>query len=134
MLDYICSVTTLSTVETALLNKNGFTSRIMTGDNVTFSCTSDGINRPEIKWTRNGQLVFSTPRVRIIPVIETQEVRDIPGIQQITSKLTISDLRESDNGSYYSCSANNKAEIPVSLDSPFILLVSGKYCNSNNNR
>ena len=97
----------------------------MTGQSISFNCTADGINRPVITWRKDGQLILSTARLNIDSVNDIQGFRSIPGIKQITSLLTISDLRERDSGSY-SCRADNEAEIPVSLDSPFVLLVSGK--------
>ena len=113
-------------VEAALLNKNGIVTRKVTGESVTFNCTADGINTPKIMWRRNGQLIFNTTRLKIISFNNNKGFRSIPGTQQITSSLIISDLKDSDS-SNYSCIADNEARIPVSLSSPFVLIVS---CNA----
>ena len=96
----------------------------MAGESIDFTCTADGINRPNIKWRKNGQLILNTTRLNIHSQNDIPEFRSIPGIQLITSSLTISDLRETDNGNY-SCRADNEAKLPVSLGSPFVLTVSG---------
>ena len=111
-------------VEVALQNTTGYLTQSEIGESVSFTCTADGINRPVITWRKDGQLILSTERLHIDSVNDIQGFRSIPGIKQITSSLTISDLKERDSGSY-SCRADNEAEIPVSLDSPFVLLVSG---------
>ena len=112
-------------VEVALQNTTGYHTQKVTGESVSFTCTADGINRPVITWRKDGQLILSTARLNILSVNDMQGFRSISEVQQITSSLTITDLRERDSGSY-SCRADNEAEIPVSLDSPFVLLVSGK--------
>ena len=111
-------------VEVALQNTTGYHTQRVTGESVSFTCTADGINRPVVTWRKDGQLILSTTRLNIDSVNDIQGFRSIPEIKQINSSLTISDLRERDSGSY-SCRADNEAKIPVSLDSPFILLVSG---------
>ena len=113
-------------VEAALLNKNGIMTTKETGEIVTFNCTADGINTPKIMWKRNGQLLFNTTRLKIISFNNKKGFRPIPGAQQITSLLIISDLKDSDS-SNYSCTADNEARTPVSLDSPFVLITS---CNA----
>ena len=109
-------------------NTTGYTIERVTRQNVSLNCTADGINRPVITWRKDGQLILSTPRLNIDSVNDMQGFRSIPGVKQITSLLTISDLREGDSGSY-SCRADNEAEIPVSLNSPFLLKVSGNIIN-----
>ena len=116
-----------STVETALLNKTGYLTEIVAGQSISFTCTADGINRPTITWRKDGQLILDTTRLDIETFDDIQGFRPISGVQQITSLLTISDLKGSDSG-MYSCRAENEVEIPVSLDSPFVLIVSGN-CN-----
>ena len=105
---------------------NGIVTTKTTGENVTFNCTADGINTPKIMWRRNGQLLFNTTRLKIISFNNKKGFRPIPEAQQITSSLIISDLKDSDNSSY-SCIADNEARTPVSLSSPFVLIVS---CNA----
>ena len=107
-----------------MLNKNGIVTRRLTGESVTFNCTADGINTPKIMWRRNGQLLFNTTRFKIISFNNKKGFRPIPEAQQITSLLTISDLRVSDNSSY-SCIADNEAMTPVSLSFPFVLRITG---------
>ena len=113
-------------VEAALLNKNGIVTTKETGENVTFNCTADGINTPKIIWRRNRLLLFNTTRLKIISFNTVKGFRPIPGTQQITSSLIISDLKVTDSG-IYSCTADNEARTPVSLSSPFVLTVS---CNA----
>ena len=111
-------------VEAALQNKTGYSIEAMTGETIAFTCTADGINRPSIKWRKDGQLILNTTRRSIHSQNDTPGFRFLPGIQVITSLLTISDLKETDTGNY-SCRADNEAKLPVSLDSPFMLIVSG---------
>ena len=118
-------------VEAALQNKTGYSIEAMTGESIAFTCTADGINRPNIKWRKDGQLILNTTRRNIHSQNDIPGFRFLPGIQLITSSLTISDLRETDNGNY-SCRADNEAELPVSLDSPFMLIVSGNMPRSKN--
>ena len=108
-----------------MLNKNGIVTTKETGENVIFNCTADGINTPKIIWRRNRLLLFNTTRLKIISFNTVKGFRPIPGTQQITSSLIISDLKDTDSGNY-SCIADNEARTPVSLGSPFILTVS---CN-----
>ena len=107
-----------------MLNTNGYFTEITSGQSITINCTADGINRPNITWRKDGQLILNTTRLRISSLNDMQGFRPIPGVQQITSSLTIRELRESDSGSY-SCRADNEADLPVSLNSPFMLIVSG---------
>ena len=75
------------------------------GESVKFNCTADGIPRPYIVWRKNGQLLLNTSRVKIVS-LENSNSNVTPGILQLTSILTITDLTENDNGNYF-CRANN---------------------------
>lgn len=93
----------------------------------TLNCTADGIPAPNILWRRNGLLVLNTTRVTI-SVSRTPDsqrnirVGNIPDIQQSYSSMTITNMRESDNGNY-SCRADNSAGMADILDEPYILNV-----------
>ena len=129
ILQLMCIIYTYSivfSVETALLKITGSFFEVSSGETIAFNCTADGINRPVIMWRRNGQLILNTPRLSISNVNSSPGFRSISGLQQITSSLTIRDLRESDSANY-SCRADNEAGIPVSLDIPFMLTVHGIF-------
>ena len=93
------------------------------GQNVSINCTADGIPMPTIVWRKNGQLIIPSSRRSTSSKIYTGFCSSIiPGILQITSILTITDLTGFDNGSY-SCRAVNEANIGVILDTPYQLTV-----------
>ena len=93
------------------------------GQNVSINCTADGIPMPTIVWRKNGQLIIPSSRRSTSSKIYTGfHSSIIPGILQITSILTITDLTGFDNGSY-SCRAVNEANIGVILDTPYQLTV-----------
>ena len=65
----------------------------MTGESIAFTCTADGMSRPDIKWRKDGQLIFNTTRLNILSQKDILRLQSLPGIQQISSSLTLSDLR-----------------------------------------
>ena len=97
-----------------------------TGETVTFNCTADGIPRPQISWRRQGQFLNIEQLQRYSVLITSKSVgfrsSKLPGVQQIESKLTISNLRESDQG-IYSCIAQSGTTSPAVLSDPFTLTV-----------
>ena len=94
------------------------------------NCSADGIPAPNILWRRNGQLVLNSTRVSIIvsPVLGSDRnirVSNISDIKQVNSSITISNLRETDNGNY-TCRADNSAGVADILNTPYQLNVT--YC------
>lgn len=94
------------------------------GDTITFSCSADGFPRPGIIWKKDNQVLVSTSRLKIESLEDTNANRSmsVPGVLQTTSKLTIMDLRGSDNGSY-SCRADNEANLGDEINTPLMLFV-----------
>ena len=94
------------------------------GSSVAFNCTADGFPRPEIIWKRDNQVLISTSRLKIESFEDANANRSmsLPGVLQATSKLTIVDLRGSDNGSY-SCRADNEANFGNEINTPLMLFV-----------
>ena len=92
--------------------------------NVSFNCTADGIPMPTIVWRKNGQLLIPNNKRNIAQLSNSAGFRSntIPGVVQVTSILTITDLTGSDNGSY-SCRADNEANIGAVLTIPYQLTV-----------
>ena len=107
-------------VNADILNKTGGFVTKHKGQNVTFNCTADGVPRPVIVWTKNGQLLLNTSRVTILSSKESNgfQTNYIP----VTSVMTITNLRGNDNGSY-SCRADNKVKTGVVLMTPYVLQV-----------
>ena len=96
-----------------------------TGESVTFNCTADGIPRPQISWRRQGQFL-NTEQLQRYSVVSTISSgfrsSELPGVEQIESKLTISNLRETDEG-VYSCIAQSATTPPAALSESFNLNV-----------
>ena len=70
------------------------------GEVVTLTCTVSGVPRPVITWLRGDSSIIPSDRIRIST--------DTNGTH-ITSRLELSNLMESDGGSY-TCSAANEAD------------------------
>ena len=93
------------------------------GQNVSFNCTADGIPIPNIVWRKGGQLIIpSNRRNSSLQNSNGFRTNTMPGVVQVTSILTITDLIGSDNGSY-SCRADNEANIGAVLTTPYQLTV-----------
>ena len=112
-----------SLVVAQLLYTTGVTLLKERGQNVLFNCTADGIPVPTIVWRKDGQLIIPSNR-RNLSLQSSNGFRSntIPGVVQVTSILTITDLTGSDNGSY-SCRADNEANIGAVLTTPYQLTV-----------
>ena len=98
-----------------LLDIGGFVTK-KRGESVKFNCTADGIPRPYIVWRKNGQLLLNTSRVKIVFLENSISFHSniTPGVLQVTSILTITDLIGNDNGNYF-CQADNKAYVGAVL-------------------
>ena len=75
------------------------------GETVTLICAVSGVPRPVITWLRGNSPIIPRDRIRIHT--ETN-------VTHITSQLEISNLMESDGGSY-TCSAANEADTITSM-------------------
>ena len=97
------------------------------GNSITFNCTADGFPRPEIIWKKDNQVLVDTSRLKIelFEDVNANRSMSIPGVLQSTGKLTIMDLRGSDNGSY-SCRADNEANLGDEINKPLMLFVQSK--------
>ena len=123
----------LCIVQPKLLNETGGYLLVNTTESPemrVLNCSADGIPAPNILWRRNGQLVLNSTRVSIVvsPVSDSERdirVSFIPDIKQVYSSITISNLRETDNGDY-TCRADNSAGMADILDSSYQLNVT--YC------
>lgn len=117
-------------VEPKLLNETGGYLLVNTTGSPqerVLNCSADGIPAPNILWRRNGRLVLNSSRIKIIvePVSESERnirVSFISEIKQSYSSITISNLRETDNGDY-SCRADNSAGKADILETPYQLNV-----------
>ena len=70
------------------------------GETVTLTCTVSGVPRPVITWLRGNSPIIPSDRIR---------TRTETNVTHITSQLEVSNLMESDGGSY-TCSAANEAD------------------------
>ena len=111
-------------VKAELLNYTGGFVTKERGQSVKFNCTADGNPRPYIVWRKNGQLLLNTSRVKIVSLeySNTFHSNVTPGVLQLTSVLTITDLTGNDNGNYF-CQADNKAYVGAVLTTPYELKV-----------
>ena len=121
----MCHVFRSHVVPAQLLNTVGISVRRQVGENVTFNCTADGIPEPRITWRRNNQLLDSK-RLERYQVLSTSSEgfrsAQQPGVKQLESVLTITDLKEQDQGAY-SCLAQSADTIPDVLEIPYELIV-----------
>ena len=120
-----CSYPVLIIVPAQLLYANGSEMIRTLTNTVTFNCTADGIPQPQISWRKNGQFlnVNQLRRYRIATsTADGFRSSELPGVQQTESKLTISNLREIDNGTF-SCIAQSASTFPAALLVPFKLII-----------
>ena len=94
---------------------------IVEGESVTFNCTADGIPRPDLHWFRNDILV-NMENTRISTKEHTAFRGDIPGLNGITSSLTISPTIQRVHQGRYVCQAVNSAGSKI-LQSPYVLTI-----------
>ena len=93
---------------------------------MTFNCSADGIPRPRVSWRRNGQLLANIDQLQRYNVIMStsngfRSVR-LPGVQQLDSTLTITNLKQHDRG-LFSCIAQSANTDPAVLQTAYQLVV-----------
>ena len=102
------------------MHKTGTFVHNFVGGEISVNCTAYGIPLPRITWRRNGQFLATEHIKRYQLRSNGCSSHDLPGVESV---LTITDLREKDNGSY-SCSAQSGNTLPSILVTPFQLSVS----------
>ena len=102
------------------MNNNGQYISKQKGESVSFNCTAEGDPRPVIMWTKNGQPLLNPSRLTIMSSEQSNGFHS--DYFPTTSVLTITDLRERDNGSY-SCQIKNTVNIATVLTTPYVLHV-----------
>ena len=95
-----------------------------TGQSVSFNCTADGIPVPVIAWRRNGQLLLPSARYSEVITDPSPGFRseDQPGVLKVTSNLTVTSLKTTDQGAY-SCRADNGEGDGAVMGEPYQLTV-----------
>lgn len=87
-----------------------------------FNCSADGMPPPIILWRRNGHLILNSTRITIIDSTVPDSQRSIrfksmSMIKEVISIMTITSMRETDNGNY-TCQAYNFAGEVDTLKKP----------------
>ena len=94
--------------------------------NVTFNCSADGIPQPRVSWRRNGQLLANIDQLQrynvIMSTLNGFRSAQLPGVQQLDTTLTITNLKQHDQGSF-SCIAQSANTDPVVLQTAYQLVV-----------
>lgn len=116
----LCLSIIISLVPAKLLHKTGTFVHNFVGGEISVNCTAYGIPLPRITWRRNGQFLVTEHIKRYQLRSNGFSSHDLLGVESV---LTITDLREQDNGSY-SCSAQSANTLPSILVTPFQLSVS----------
>ena len=125
---WFCSLTLI--VPAMLAFEEGIPFNRSEGENITFTCVSDGIPRPDILWIRDGAVIDENllSRVSVSPTFAQPAFRsDIRGHKGLewgsNSTLTITALIEADSGSY-SCQASNIEQVlPTRQNTPYQLTI-----------
>ena len=96
-----------------------------TGTSVTFNCSADGIPIPQVSWQKDGLYlnVNQQPRYSVITSTSTGfRSAQLPGVQQLDTTLTITNLKQHDQG-LFSCIAQSANTDPAVLQTAYQLVV-----------
>ena len=95
------------------------------GDNITFSCTANGVPEPSITW--------SPPTGDRIETTSSPPMTDMDGFISVTSTLTISMMERTDTGDYTCIASNTVQESVVMMNRTHSLSVLCEYTNKFSN-
>ena len=95
-----------------------------TGASVIFNCSADGIPIPQVSWQKDGlHLNVNQQRYSVTTSTSTGfRSAQLPGVQQLDTTLTITNLKQHDQGSF-SCIAQSANTDPAVLQTAYQLVV-----------
>lgn len=101
-----------------------------------FNCSAVGMPRPIIHWRRNGHLILNSTRITIIDstVPDSQKsirFRSMPIIEEVISVMTISNMKETDNGNYTCHAYNFAGEVDILKPPIKVNLSYGRFRKNN---
>ncbi len=77
------------------------------GSTINLTCRADGIPTPTLIWRRNGTVIATTGRTTVSLVTGPSIRTEIPTMESVISTVTLRDVKESDDYTRWTCTAEN---------------------------